>query len=631
MRKFAKFIGANTDFSTAQAFLFPRIFPDDFSEPVFGLVISGEGEDIFIYVRQKVLSLEEQFFAPFERVTEKLHELAETIKSEFSKVENLKFSLFCAKESVFYVLEHGNNIVEILRKGETLPVIQSSNLQEKVVSGFLQNGDRVLVLSGKPGEANWDDQVIRQVFDLPQDSVDDAEMIFAQNELKSENQEGLAGVKNIKPVAFILIDNNHKLESVPYEESFAKNSENSSFTLPSFRPKINFKPKLPNLNFWLFFHRFIRRLFATLRRMNRKLLLALAILFLVLIITGVGYSVIKSRSSTQNQRLNNLASSIDSLLNEAVGLRDSDPKQAAEKITQAKAKLEEAKGLDKEGLKVKELQSKINSKETEVLKIYKDINLELFLSLDLIKQSFKTSRMSFSVNKILLLDESQKSLVAIDISLKTPSILAGPQQLGSGAMASLNGSHAFVYSPDKGITQTDIDTKKTSVVSKADPEWGNIADVFAFSGNIYVLDSTKAKIWKYTPTQSGYSGKLEYLRQDNPKLSISKKLVIDYSVWVLTSEPDILKFTAGNSDFFAISGLTSPLTQIDNIAIPEELDSVFILDKFNNRILVTKKNGEYLAQYISDQFGKVDDFFVDEEQKQIYLLIENKIYRTSLR
>jgi hypothetical protein len=637
MLKFAKFIGANTDFSTAQAYLFPRIFPDDFNEPVFGLVIGGEGEDIFIYVRQKVLNLEEQFSAPFERVTEKLHELAEIIKSEFAKLEHLKFTLFCAKENVFYVLQHGDNIVEIHRKGETSPIIQDTNLQEKVVSGFLQSGDKVLVLSGKPGEANWSSEVVEQVFNLPSDGIDDAEMIFAINELKTENQEDLAGVKNIEPVAFILVENLILIDNVNLSRNSTSDEKTSSpqinnpsrFSIP--KPKINFKFQLPRINIWLIFHRGSRRLFGILRQINRKLLISLVVLILITVIAAGTYLFFQGRSSQNNQRLNNLTASIETGLIEAGNLKDSDPKQAAEKIAQVKSKLEEAKGLDKDGTTTKDLQSQIESKEAEVLKIYKGFNLDLFLSLDLIKQSFKTQRMSFSVGKILLLDSAEKSLVSIDTELKTPNILAGPQQLGAATMASLNGSHAFVYSPDKGITHTDIDTKKTSVVSKADPEWGSIADIFAFSGNIYALDIGKGKIWKYAPTESGYSGRLEYLRQENVDLALGKKLVIDYSVWVLTSQPDILKFTAGNSDFFALSGLTTPLTQIDNLSIPEELDSVFILDKFNNRILVTKKNGEYLAQYISDQFGKVDDFFVDEEQKQIYLLIENKIYRTSLR
>lgn len=173
--------------------------------------------------------------------------------------------------------------------------------------------------------------------------------------------------------------------------------------------------------------------------------------------------------------------------------------------------------------------------------------------------------------------------------------------------------------------------EKASVITGPDPEWGNISDIFGFSGNLYALDTGKNQIWKYAPTESGFTGKLEYLQSPNSELRLGKKLMIDYSVWVLTSEPGILKFTAGNEDYFALSGLSSPLTQIDSIFVPEELDAVFILDKSTNRILVTKKNGEYLAQYINPEFSKVSDLFLDEKQKLIYLLIENKIYTTPLR
>lgn len=619
MLKFAKFIGANTDFSTAQSFLFPRVLIEDPEKEVFGLVISAEGDDIFVYVRQKILNLEENFSSPFERVTEKLHELGELIKLQFTMVENLQFTLFCAKESTFYVYQYGSNFVEILREGKTIPVVNDTSLQEKVISGFIRPGDRILILSAKPGEKNWSQEVIEQTFALPIDDIDDAESIFAQDELKLEHQEDFAGVKNIEPVAFILIENRAQKKDGTFENPAALS-----------KPGISFKIKLPSFNVWIYLHRLTRRLFALLRRTNKKLLAAIGILILLFCIAGGGYLFWQSKLQSANMRFNNLISSVESSLIEAGNLKDSDPKQAAQKITQAKLRLTEAQGLDKENSKIGEFKTKLDEKEAEVLKIYKGFDPELFMSLDLIKQSFKTQRMSFSVDKILLMDPNDKSLVVIDTQLKTPGILAGPQQLGNAQLASLNGAHAFVYSADKGIVHIDTDTKKASTVATPDPEWGDIKDIFGFSGNVYAFDTVKSKIWKYAPTQSGYSGKLEYLRSE-ANLGLGKRLVIDYSVWVLTSEPDILKFTAGNSDYFALSGLNEPLTQVDSIFVPEDLDSVFILDKSANRILVTKKNGEYLAQYINDQFGKVDDFFVDEEGKEIYLLMENKIFKTPLR
>lgn len=633
MLKFAKFIGANTDFSTAQAFLFPRSLPEEPVEPVFGLVISCEGEDVFVYVRQKILNLEERFSVPFERVTEKLHELGEVLKTEFSGVESLGFTLFCAREGTFYVYQFGKNFVEIYRDGESSSVFADLSLQEKVISGFIKPEDKILILSAKPGEVNWSRDVVDQILTLPASDIDDAESIFASSELKLEQKADFAGIKNIEPVAFILIENRRTGEE-------GLKIGDSSGAVP--KPSINFKLrkfstgaiKLPSFNFWIFLHKTIRRFFGLLRRTNKKLLVVLAILVLILAI-GIGSYVFWQRSSkNQNLRFNNLVASVETSLNETSVYKDSDLKQAQEKLAQAKTRLNEAKSLNKDNSKITELQGRIDEKETEVLRIYKNFNLDLFMSLDLIKSTFKTDRMSFSVGKILMLDENEKSLVAIDTKLKTPNIIAGSQQLGNGTIASLNGSHAFVYAPNKGITHVDIDTKKASSVAPPDPEWGNVTDIFGFASNVYILDignpPAGGKIWKYAPTLSGYSDRQEYLKSE-ANLGLGKKLVIDYSVWVLTSEPDILKFTAGNSDFYAMSGLNEPLTQIDNLFVPEDLDSVFILDKSTNRILVTKKNGEYLAQYINPEFSKVSDFFVDEELKQIYLLIENKIYTTPLR
>lgn len=622
MLRLAKFIGANTDFSTAQAYLFPKVLTNEEGEAVFGLVITASGEDIFIYIRQKMLSLEEAFGEPFERATEKLHELGNLIKSSLSQAQNLKFSLFCIKNNVFYAYQYGDNIVQLLRGGSQSKVFADPNFQQKVISGFIQPGDKILVLSSKRGENNWNEKVVDQVFKLKYEEVEDAESIFAINSDDGEIESDMGGVKNIEPVTFLLIEN---------EELAGKEKSGDSFKMSKVQvPRMNVKFKMPNINPWIYLHRITRRLFGFTRIINKKLLIGISMLSILLGLTGGGYAIYNGLGIQRNQRVANLITAIEKDLSEASNLKDTDQKQAAEKITQARGRLQEALGLEKNNPKLSELAGLTDAREAEVLKIYKDINLELFMSLDLIKDSFLGERFSYSIGEILLLDANEKSLVTVDTKLKTTSIIAGRQQLGNVNFASLNGSHAFSYSPDKGFIHTDIDTKKSSVVAGPDTELGNIEDIFGFSGNVYGLDTSKNMIWKYAPTESGFSDKQQYLKSE-ANLGLGKKLVIDYSVWVLTSEPNILKFTAGNSDFYAMSGLLEPLTQIDNFYVPEELDSVFVLDKSTNKILVTKKNGEYQAQYIHPEFSKVSDFFVESEQKLIYLLIENKIYTTPLK
>ncbi len=622
MLRLAKFIGANTDFSTAQAYLFPKVLTNEESEAVFGLVITASGEDIFIYVRQKMMSLEEAFGEPFERATEKLHELGKLIKSSLSQAQNLKFTLFCIKNNVFYAYQYGDNIVQLLRGGSQSKVFTDPNFQEKVISGFIQPGDRILVLSAKRGEINWNEAILDQVFKLKYEEVEDAESIFAINSDNGQLESDIGGVKNIEPVTFLLIEN----------QCEAKNEIKSQvpFKMPSVQvPKMSVNFKMPSVNPWIYLHKITRRLFGFTRIINRKILIGVIIIVIVLGLTGGGYAVYRGLGIQKNQRVSNLILAVEKDLDEAGALKDSDQKQAAEKIKQARERLNEALGLEKENPRLNALVGLTDERESEVLRIYKNLNLELFMSLDLIKDNFGAERLSYSVGNILLLDANEKSLVTVDTKLKTTSIIAGRQQLGNIKTVSLNGSHAFSYSSDKGFMHTDIDTRKASVVAEPDPDIGNIEDIFGFSGNVYGLDTSKNMIWKYAPTASGFSEKQPYLRSE-ANLGLGKKLVIDYSVWVLTSEPNIMKFTAGNSDFYAMSGLFEPLTQIDNFYVPEELDSVFVLDKSSNRILVTKKNGEYQATYIQPEFSKVSDFFVEPEQKLIYLLIENKIYTTSL-
>ncbi len=644
MLKFAKFIGANTDFATAQAYLFPRTYEHDPQEPVFGLVISCEGDDVFVKLRQKILSLEDQFSSPFDRVTDKLHELSRLLSSSLGgadsdsiRVENLKFSIFCAKENVFYILQLGDNIVEILRDDERIPIVKESIGTDKVVSGFIRSGDKILVLSAKPAPVqsgqNWSNEAVKEVFRMPLESIDDAELIFVSDELKDQNQDDLSGVKNIEPVALILIENTSLDASASPDNSNEGQLKNFS--------KPNLTLKLPDIKLFLFLRIIFRRLLGFLRQgsdriflLNRKILLALIILILVCAGAGGGFLYYQQKQSAKAIRLNNLLISVSNHIGKAQELKDSDKKTAVDEINQAKIQLNEAMSLEEKNPKIEEVKRELEQKENEVLKVYKNFELELFLSLDLIKTNFSAKRLSFSVNKLLLLDSNEKSLVSISTSLKTPEILAGSQQLGDGRLASINGSSAFVYSQDKGLIHINLDSGKFSIVSKPDEGWGRIEDIFGFSDNLYMLDlgnlSEGGMIWKYAPAANGFSQKQKYLR-GSADLSQAKQMVIDYSVWVLTGSPDILKFTAGNSDFYGISGLDKPLTQIDGLYVTEDLDSVFILDKLNERILVTKKNGEYLAQYVKSELSKADDFFVDEEGKSIYLLIENKIYKTGLK
>ncbi len=266
----------------------------------------------------------------------------------------------------------------------------------------------------------------------------------------------------------------------------------------------------------------------------------------------------------------------------------------------------------------------------QIQNVYQVSDFALWLDLDLVKKGFKPSNISLSFGKLLSLDLKNQSLVALDTGSKTQQILAGEDKVGKGEKASLISDQAFVYSGDKGVIKVDTENKKAEQIIKKDDAWGNIADIFGFGGNVYLLDSSTGQIWKYLPTEAGYSDKREYLKE-KADLKEAKKMQIDSSVWILKRGGDILKFTQGAQDHFAISGLDKDLKDVNSFYITDQTDNIYLLDSGNNRLVVLDKTGKYQAQYQSPQFANFSDLVVDEGKKKVFLLQGSKIYTMELK
>ncbi len=250
----------------------------------------------------------------------------------------------------------------------------------------------------------------------------------------------------------------------------------------------------------------------------------------------------------------------------------------------------------------------------------------LYLNLELIKEGFSSKRISFSVGKLLLLDETKKTLVLVDLSQKTNQILAGQDQLGDAKLASLNGDFGFIFS-DKEVLRVDINSQKTTVAVAPD-EWGEIVDIFGFASNIYLLDKSNNQIWKYLPIEGGYSDKNSYLKE-RIDLSNASRMLIDASIWVL-KQNEILKFTQGVSDNFSVSGLDVPIANISLFYVDDTSDNLYVIDSTTGRLIVLTKTGQFIKEYSGEKFKSADDFIV-EEGKKVYLLENNNIYSFELK
>ncbi|MBI2021903.1 hypothetical protein HYS93_03425 [Candidatus Daviesbacteria bacterium] len=630
MIRLAKAIGANTDLLTAQAFFFSE------DNQYLAILVSASGEDIFAKVRQGVLSLEELFFESAATVEERFDELQRNLQDTLKEAEELKLIIVLLKDNVLYLKSLGNHKAFILRDSQLIDLTDSA-AQGQLISGYFKENDRLLLLTskidnniaeGQNYSVEWDEKITQRLIKADLDQLED--------ELESVNQS----LDKPDPVAVILAENisseREEISPTPPQIPHLEIDKDEVFLTREEKPDTDFglKYQADNSPYQSTDNKLLNRVIQSLARVksvSRRVWLVLLVLIVLVLVAGSIYSFLNRTKSESQKKIAVLISDSKQKYQEAQSLKDSDPQKSKESLEEAQKKINQALALNPKNKEAQNLKSEIEKSSGSILNVNQINNWSTFLSLDLIKKDFSAKKMSYSLGKILLLDDKEKTLVSVDLQNKNSQILSGSAQLGSAEFASINGDNIFVYSSDKGLLKIDAQSKKVSVVAKSDSQWGKIADIFGFSGNIYLLDSKNNQIWKYVPIVSGYSSKNTYLKGQKNNLAEGKSLRIDYSVWVLKGENEITKFTAGQEDFFSFGGLDKPISKISAFFVPEDEDKVLLLDSANSRLVIVKKNGQYLSQYQSDKFASASDLVYEAKNHRLYLLESGKIQTTELK
>ncbi len=590
-----KIVGINTDQRASLSISAPG--EDD---NLFLGLLQLECDDAFTRGRQLLSDVADEFFEDSEGHVQKLTKAGESVSLKLQNTNNLNFLMAGFSGKALYLISKGEVLAYLYRQGSTSPLTLNPG---QVISGFLEPGDRVLLATKGLSNLLGDD--LGRSLGLP------------RIQLEEEVTQKLAESED--PAQSGLILDIEALENESVRGIGEVSDSNNDVPLPKislgiFKSIPNLLPKL-------------RKIFP--RSGRGKLILAL-ILILVLGL-GVGYQFKTKADAEKNAKFTGLFSSAKGDFDAAKGLASLDPPAAKAKLTQAKDELIKALAIksDPEAL---DLKKQIEAEEGSILQQFSVSKLPVFLDLSLIKDGFQSTQMSLSTGKLVLLDTNSKTLVAIDMVKKSNQILAGKDTLGEAQSASINGDSVFVYSSDKGILKVGLSDKKVVVVSKKDDDWGKITDLAGFAGNVYVLDSLKNQIWKYLVTANGFGDKKNYLN-DGVKADFAGalRMQIESSVYVLKQGGEILRFTRGASDNFSIGGLDKGIKDPKSIFVSSDTDNFYVLDSGNSRLVVLTKTGAYKQQYQAPEFGTANDLVVDEKSKQVYLLLDGKIYSSDLK
>lgn len=389
------------------------------------------------------------------------------------------------------------------------------------------------------------------------------------------------------------------------------------------------------------------------RDKSRRTLLTVGLLLIVLFLASAVFGINKRSREEKLAGFTNLYNLSELGYNDGKALLDLNPARARTLLSDSKKTAEGARAMvlkdRKELAKVDGLLKDINGVMEGIAGVYRFSDAPVFFDLSVLKEKGRGNRLALNKltdarflspnnKRLAILDSTNNSVYSMGTGGKSAEIIAGGvDNFSNSKFISLHGDFAYVLS-DKGVIEINVPLKSSKVVVKRDDSWGEVvamSEFGAFKGNIYILDKKNSRILKYTSVEDGFLTTKDYLATDvKPNLSDGISMAIDGSVWVLSSNGKILRFTSGKPDFFSMAGLDVPFSSPAVLYTDEDSKNLYVLDRGNKRIVVfdkDKKLGEYVSQYVWNGFGEVVDFTVDEENKKIFILLGSKIFTIDLR
>ncbi len=357
----------------------------------------------------------------------------------------------------------------------------------------------------------------------------------------------------------------------------------------------------------------------------------LFLLFLISVVLGIWHQT----AITTNSRVRNIITEAEHAFEEGTALLDLNPVKARERLSHAKAildPLQTRRVTSSDIRKAQILYADVSTSLTKAMQVY-IVSPELYFDLSLLKAGGKAEDMSLFDSRIGFLDSVGKTVYALGVLNKNGVIVGGGDLFSTAKQIAAYGDSLYVVTT-AGISVVNIQDQKTKLdVIKAAPEWGTIADMDIFGGNIYMLDTLKNRIWKYVATDGREFTELrEYLNPDSfPDLSRTTNMSIDGSVWLGTSTGQILRFTQGKENTFVPQGVEPAMGKYLQVYTTDTTQNVYVYDRDNSRIVVLDKDGFYISSYVWKEDIKPVGFVASEATKKFFLLVSGKLYALKIQ
>lgn len=188
---------------------------------------------------------------------------------------------------------------------------------------------------------------------------------------------------------------------------------------------------------------------------------------------------------------------------------------------------------------------------------------------------------------------------------------------------------------EKTIEQINLLNQQITIFTPPPPtQLTDIIDLKQFGSALYALQPSINKIAKLPLHGDSIGDITNYLKRGEVKNGVG--LAVDGAVYVLTNQGQVVKFSRGEKQEFALSGLPKPR---DKVSQPLQIDtsadtpSILVVDAEPSqpRILEFDKNGQYLHQFILPaNLGQLKSVFYQLKGRKAWLVLGDGVYEVNL-
>lgn len=585
---FGKIVATPTPTAWSQAYHAGNLFAVlslESAETNDGKSLNALGKELFNNLEAEFFTLEEKSFASIKQA------LSDVVKAVPSSLL-LSFCVAYAKDAALYVFVLGSGSI-VIKRGDSIGSLlrgdQASVTDNKAIksaSGMLQDND-IIVLQTAQFEKIVNKHTLTDALSQP-DISSMSEEIAPQ---VHKTEEGGASAMFLSYTGSAASEEAmiaEEEESEDEEEAQSRSvREEIVHDTHAAEPKTertklgrrfrigSFLPRFPSLSFSL--------------SHKRKVFLSIAVILICVLAASIYLSVSKKENAQTKAAFIEVYAAAQKHYDEGQGLAILNKNLAQDDYKKAKKLLEEKKELFKSGSDER--------KQIDTLLAKVDAELE---------------------------GTSNAKEVAVSEAATDASKLLTAVEGNSDAIAGSEYEDTIYLLTRDAVRKTG---EKEALIENTDT-WSKAQGLSVYSGNVYVLDQKEGVI-KFVAGSGGY-GKTAYFSGSGPDLSKAVSMAIDGSVYILTTDGKIMKYTRGGAESFNIGSINTPLSSPSRIFTNVDTDNVYVLDNGNSRIVKLSKEGALLSEYRSSKLQSAKDMDISEKDKKAYFLSGEKIYELSL-